>query len=297
MSYVAALEYGMQLQFPPEHPLIIARTQVALPKGAFIRALPFAVDEAQRFRVDAIVMCADIVASAYAQMIEVAFRSKWEEKQIEERSGHLDIAMFQHAWSIVDQIYSLRQLLGSLAFSGDDVDAFLSATASAYVLRNRTDHLDQRIPNIAASKGNLRSLFGSLSYFVLGAAVGAPEVEVFAVAQHADPVRPSEQIASVRIPGELRMPIGNFVLTAAGEELDLDAVILKLGPVMTRTNEGIEKSIRAQAAQEAAKHGIEYGTLLAHYGARLKLVLALKVNKSTVQSVPADQGKAEPATL
>jgi len=32
---------GMQLQFPPDHPLIIARTQVALPKGAFIRALPF----------------------------------------------------------------------------------------------------------------------------------------------------------------------------------------------------------------------------------------------------------------
>src|SRR5258708_38791541 len=105
----------MQLQFPPEHPLIIARTQVTLPEGAFIRALPFVVDETQRFRVDAMVMCADIMASAYAQMIELALRSKWEETQNkEQRSGHLDIAMFQHAWSIVDQIYSLRQLLSSL---------------------------------------------------------------------------------------------------------------------------------------------------------------------------------------
>ena len=60
--------------------------------------------------------------------------------------------MFQHAWSIVDQIYSLRQLLRSLALSGDDVDAFISATGSVHVLRNRTDRLDQRIPNIAASK-------------------------------------------------------------------------------------------------------------------------------------------------
>jgi hypothetical protein len=288
----------MQLQFPPKHPLIIARTQVSLPEGAFIRALPFVVDETQRFRVDAMVMCADIMASAYAQMIELALRSKWEETQNkEQRSGHLDIAMFQHAWSIVDQIYSLRQLLSSLAFTGDDVDAFLSATRTAYVLRNRTDHLDQRIPNIAASKGNSRSIFGSLSYFVLGGAVGAPEVEVFAVAQHADPVRPNEQIASVRIPGELQMPIGNFVLTAAGEELDIDAAILTLGPVMTRTNEGFEKSIRAQAAEKAAEHGIEQEAPLAHYGARLKFMLALKLGKPALQSESTEDGKAEPATL
>ncbi|MBV9183767.1 MAG: hypothetical protein JO356_20870 [Acidobacteria bacterium] len=46
----------------------------------------------------------------------------------------------------------MRQLLRSLALSGDDVDAFISATGSVHVLRNRTDRLDQRIPNIAASK-------------------------------------------------------------------------------------------------------------------------------------------------
>ena len=287
----------MQLQFPPKHPLIIARTQAALPKGAFIRALPFVVDEAQRFRIDAMVMCADIVAAAYAQLIELALRSKWEEKQNEEmRSGHLDIAMFQHAWSIVDQIYSLRHLLGSLGFTGDDVDAFVSTTRNVHVLRNRIDHLDQRIPNIAASKGNSRSLFGSLSYFVQGAAVGEPEVDVFAVAQHADPVRPGEQIASVRIPAELRMPIGNFVLTAAGEELDIDGAILTLGTVMVRTNEGLEKSIRAQAAEKAAEHGVEQTSLLAHYGARLKFMLAGKVDKPAVQPGRADQGKAEPVT-
>lgn len=288
----------MQLQFPPEHPLTIARTQVALPKGAFIRSLPFAVDETQRFRVDAMVMCADIMASAYVQMIELALRSRWEEKQNEElRSEHLDIAMFQHAWSMVDQVYTLRMLVRSLAFSGDDVDRFMSATSSAYVLRNRTDHLDQRIPNIAASKQGSRSLFGSLSYFVQGAAVGAPDVDVFFVIQHADPVRPGEKILSTQMPGELRLPIGNFALTAAGEKLDLDAAIQTIGPVMTRTNEGFEKSIRAQAAENAAKHGIEQSALLAHYGARLKFMLALKVDQSTVQSDPADESKAESGIL
>jgi hypothetical protein len=287
----------MQLQFPPEHPLIIARTKVSLPKGAFIRALPFVVDETQRFRVDAMVLSADIIASAYVQLIEVALRSKWEETQNEElRSGHLDIAMFQHAWSMVDQIYSLRLLLRSLSLSGDEVDAFMSVTASAYILRNRADHLDQRIPNIATSKGSSRSLFGSLSYFVLGAAVGEPEVDVFAVAQQADPIRPGERIAEFRIPGEMRMPIGNFVLTAAGEELELDAAILKLGPVMTRTNERLEKSIRTQALEKAVEHGIEQSKLLAHHGARPKIMFALKVDKPTGQSEPADEDKEKPAT-
>lgn len=270
----------MLLRFPPEHPAIVAKTQVALPKGAFLRALPFTVEETQRFRVDAMVLCAEIVASAYIQMIELALRSKWEEAHDEAmRSGHLDIGIFQHAWSMVDQIYTLRLLLRSLAFTGDDVDAFMSATESVYVLRNRMDHLDQRIPNIVGSKDNSRSLFGSLSYFVLGAVVGEPDVDLFAVMQHAEPIRPSEQIAAFKMPAEIRGPIGNFVLNAAGEELDLDAVVLTLGPMMVRTNEGFEKSIRAQVAGKAAEHGVTESKLLAHHGAGLKLMMALKARK------------------
>lgn len=90
------------------------------------------------------------------------------------------------------------------------------------------------------------------------------------------------------------MPIGNFVLSAAGDELDIDAAILTLGAVMTRTNEGFEKNIRAQVAQKTTEHGIEQEKLLAHYGARLKIMVAMKVGKTTAQSEPANEGKAEP---
>ena len=207
--------------------------------------------------MDALVLCAEILASAYVQMIELALRSKWEEAQREDRqSGHLDVAMFQHAWSMVDQIYTLRLLLGGLRLTGEDIDAFLGATECAYVLRNRMDHLDQRIPNIAASKTNSRSLFGSLSYFMAGAVVGSPEVDAFIVNQYAEPIRPSEILANVCIPSEMRMPIGNFVLRAAGEMLDLDGAILTLGPLMIQTNGRFEKNIRAQVAQAATKHGV-----------------------------------------
>jgi len=271
----------MQLGFAPEHPLKVARTQVRLPPGSFLHALPFIVDETQRFRIDALVLCAAIIASAYEQMVELALRAKWEESQdAAVRSGHLDIALFQHAWSIVDQVYAMRRLLRSLEFKGEDIDAFLTATENAYSLRNRMDHLDQRIPNIAASKDNTRSLFGSLSYFVHGAAVGLPHVDVFAVTQHAEPTRPGEQVGACRMPPEMRMPIGNFVLNAAGQEFDLDATILTLGPVMTRTNEGFEKSIRAQVAEKAAEHGVSERDLLTHFGGGLKVMLALSASKA-----------------
>lgn len=289
----------MNLQFPPEHPAIIAKTQVALPNGSFIRALPFAVDEIQRFRIDALVLCADIVASAYIQMIELALRSNWEESQDEAaRSVHLDIGMFQHAWSMVDQIYSLRLLLRSLDFTGDDVDTFMSVTEPAYVLRNRMDHLDQRIPNIVASKDNSRSLFGSLSYFVLGVVVGSSDADLFAVTHYAEPIRPNERIGAFRMPAEIRGPIGNFVLNAAGQALDLDAVALTLGPVMVRTNERFEKSIRAQTAQAAAEHGVPESDLLAHQGARLKLMMALNVRNAdqSADEVAPGEGEGAPAT-
>lgn len=282
----------MQLSFPPEHPAIIAKTQVALPADSFIRALPFVVDEIQRFRIDALVVCADILSAAYAQLIELALRSQLDEAQGEDRAHHLDIAMFQHAWSMVDQIYSVRLLLRSLQFTGEDVDAFMATTEVAYVLRNRMDHLDARIPNIAASKSPNRSLFGSISYFVLGAVVGSPEVDVYLAVQQAEPVRPEEQIMAARMPAEMRMPIGNFSLHAAGEELDLDNVILTLGPVMVRTNEGFDKSIRAQAAEKAAEHGIEESKILAHHGARLKLIMALNAQKTeqSADEVAPDDG-------
>jgi hypothetical protein len=91
----------MDLEFSTTHPLIIAQTQVSLPRNAFIRALPFLVEKTQRLRLDALVLCAEILASAYIQMIELALRSKWDEsRSAHQRSGHLDVGMFQTGWTI-----------------------------------------------------------------------------------------------------------------------------------------------------------------------------------------------------
>ena len=105
---------AMALRTTLRTPFHVARTQVSLPKGSFIRALPFVNgrNTADHCRIDALVICADILAAAYVQLIELALRSKWQESQTEElRAQHLDIGLFQHAWSMVDQIYSVRLLL------------------------------------------------------------------------------------------------------------------------------------------------------------------------------------------
>lgn len=236
-------------------------------------------------------MCADILAAAYGQIVQLAFTSCFIKMESEARLSHFNnVAMFQHAWSMVDQIYSLRLLLTSLAFTGEDVDAFMEATKAAYVLRNRMDHLDARIPNIAASKGQFRSLFGSLSYFVQGAAIGSPEVDAYLVSQQAEPARPNEVLGLLNLPADLRMPIGNFVLSAAGEMLDLDATILTLGPVMTHTNNGFEKNIRAQVAEKAIEHGVEESALLAHLGAAYRFMLPLKAGPDAGQYTMGPMG-------
>ena len=285
----------MPLLFPATHPFHVARTQVSLPDGSFIRALPFVVDETKRFRLDALVVCADILAAAYVQLIELALRSKGHESQSAELGArHLDIAMFQHAWSMVDQLYSMHMLLRTLGFTGEHVDAFMTATETAYILRNRMDHLNQRIPNIVASKNQTRALFGSLSYFVLGAAVGSPEVAVFLVMQQAEPVRPGEQVAAARMPAEMRVPIGNFTLHADGQELDLDAAILTLGPMMTRTNERLERNIKKQVAEKAIEHGIEESKLLTHHGARYKVLLAMQPDQPAVEAETVEVAEAAP---
>lgn len=269
----------ISLIFPETHPFHVARTQVSLPAGSFLRALPFVVDETQRFRLDALVFSADILATAYLQLIELAVRAVGQEAENAGFGFNADVAMFQHAWSMVDQLYGIRLLIKRLEFASEGIDAFMSATETAYSMRNRMDHLDGMIPNIVASKRKTRALFGSLSYVVQGAAVGSPEVPVFLAMQQAEPVRGGELLATARIPAEFRMPIGNFALHNDGHELDLDAAILTLGPLMTRTNDGFEKNIKAQVAQKAVEEGIEENNLLAHYGARCKVMFAIKLSE------------------
>ena len=269
----------MDLQFPSTHPFTIARTQVMLPAGAFIRALPFIVNGTERLRSDASVMCADIVGSAYIQLVELVLRTNAETSlKADPESDHVDVGMFQHAWSIIDQLYALRLLLRSLGLAGPEIDAFLSATQSVHVLRNRMDHLDQRIPNIAASNAKSVGLFGSLSYLVSGAAVGSPNVEAFIAIRYAEPIRPQDRVASLFVPEQLRLPVGNFVLAVGDDKFDLDAAILSLAPVMLHMNERFETIVRTNVAKRAVELGRPESDLLAHHGAGLTIMLALTVS-------------------
>jgi hypothetical protein len=48
-------------------------------------------------------------------------------------------------------------------------------------------------------------------------------------------------------------------------------------------NEGLEKSIKAKVAEKALEHGIEESKLLAHHGARYKMMLAMQVGQPATE--------------
>ena len=60
-------------------------------------------------------------------------------------------AAFIDAWSIVDKLHNIREILRSdeYIFAGEHVDGFLEATSVVSKLRNKMDHLHGNIKNLA----------------------------------------------------------------------------------------------------------------------------------------------------
>lgn len=254
---------------------MVAHTKVRLPEGSFIRALPFAVDLEQRLRLDALVFSADTIAAAYPQLASVALRAAQRQVTDGGAEAHATAAMFQHVWSIVDQLHNVRMLLESLKLKVGDAPGFVDDFRISRDLRNRMDHLNQMIPNIAKSKESGDSLFGSLSYAVTASPkVDGPQ-QVYFVMQQTGPVRPKQAVGGFRVPSELRLPVGNFQLRAIGEELDIDDAILRLGPLMLAINDHIESDITRQIRHKAAELKRPESDLMVHNGANISLMLAI----------------------
>ena len=251
------------------HPLQVAKQEVRLPSGAFLRALPFTVDRATRLRLDAIVFAADVLASAYVQMVEVAVAAGTSDST-EDASTRL----FQCAWTIVDQVHNIRLLLDKLERKIPEAEQFRTDFAVARELRNRMDHLNAHIPNIANSAKPGDSLFGSISYVLEVEHGSGDDRQKFFVLRQTGAVQPGQKMAELRVPSELRLPVGNFQLGAIGRTLDIDQAVTDLGLVMTALNEEIEQVIMAQIKSKAAELSRPEADLLAHYGANITIALA-----------------------
>jgi hypothetical protein len=75
------------------------------------------------------------------------------------------VALYSNVWEIVDQIHVVRELLALVKFEESDEPAFLQKYEVAIRLRNKMDHLQGNLSNLAENKKLRPTIFGSLSYY------------------------------------------------------------------------------------------------------------------------------------
>lgn len=265
-------------------PLQIARGELYLPETAYMRVLPFTVEKELSLRLEAIVFAADSIAAAYVRLVELSVMLASCAGEKSNRPGlNGTISSFQQAWSIVDHVHALRNLLPQIGVEIDGAMSFVTDFESGTHLRNRMDHLHENISNIAKSKGSMPGVYGSLTYTFVPPEdlMETPEGQIplggFLVIQQIGPVRPGQEIANCLVPSVRHPGISNLVLRAFQWSLNLDDVVLRLAPLITTLNTFVEQTVKAGIANKAKELGRPEADLSTHYGANHTVMLRFNV--------------------
>ena len=260
--------------------------------------LPFTVDAELRLRLEAIVFAADMIAFAHEALVSLAVshgRSQINggDTQAPGLEGSAMVGLFQQAWSIVDHIHELRQLLPTLGVEIEGATEFVADFESATLMRNRMDHPTAQIANLAKAKGVRPPLYGALGY-VLALPEHAKDGQIergYVVFQHAGAVQPGQKMGEIRIPGAFYPPAFDFTLSAFDWQLVLDSAIIRLGPIMQGVNAVAEQRLKAAIAAGAAKLGKTEKELSVHYGGGYTMMFAFTPGPPSEEVVgPAERG-------
>ena len=139
-----------------------------IPKESVLRKLPTVLNEEQRLRLEALVYSTDIITVSFSTLRAIAakYAEKFADAPDEDR-----MSMFLHAWSLIDQFHACRQIIKVLSQGnmGPNQTKFYNESEASHGLRNRMDHLSQNIPNLSRKKGLRFPVYGSLSWFSVGA--------------------------------------------------------------------------------------------------------------------------------
>jgi hypothetical protein len=122
-----------------------------------LRHLPARLDPTERLRLEATVFAADALLFAFSSIREITARHS---SGISSIPRHERTALFAHAWTMVDQIHVLRQLLHAMRNGqmGPNQKKFYDTSEPATKIRNRMDHLNATIPSRASPAPPLHRL-------------------------------------------------------------------------------------------------------------------------------------------
>lgn len=258
----------------PLHPVFAAHACFGLHPKSHVRMLPSSLHLEERLRWEAIVFACDSIAHSYIRLVELGVKVGSPALLPGERIG-----LFQHAWTIIDEVHQLRQLLPGTGFAIPELIEFVGQFEAATLLRNRRDHVDKQLSNLASRKGFHSGLNGSLSFVLFRkddidmTPTGPVPKSGFFVMLQSGPVAPNEQVGSIRVPERYALPIGNFVLHAFDRDFDLDELVRGLSKLVPRLDKEVGLRLEKSISAAAAESGRSPEELRKHRGGGLTMML------------------------
>lgn len=248
-------------------------------EDSYLRRLPVGLHPENRLRMDAIVVASDIVSQCYQDLSKLGAEIGATFGEI----GPLQRAAFiGFAWSIVDQLHAVRQLVTPPRGipAGPATQRFLDAAEPATLLRNKMDHLRNNLSNLSAKKGERYPLFGAISYVLSNTdpQSGGLLMTVSSGALHGGDLFPAVNPAG----RSYSTPVGLLQLNAFDFTFEFSPALAALQDYLAITEVSAEKKMRAAAEVEAAKgvHTVE--ELLVHLGGSPVVAMVFDYTDDTV---------------
>lgn len=229
-----------------------------IPADDMLRRLPAIMEAKQRLRIDVHVHCHDIMVHALGRL-----RALCMAVDPEDVSPSMAAMIFADAWSIVDQVDQVRQVMGAMPGPESPATAgFLEIAAQARIMRNSMDQIGQRIPAIANRGGSSEALFGSLTFVRCDAEQFETvlpgddlECEVVVLARGTGPG--FEAVTSPALTAEeIDGAVSNLRLSAAGSSIPLNLTCAYLTEILKALSKTLRTSIEAEVAQLPEKNSV-----------------------------------------
>lgn len=206
-------------------------------------------------RLDALVYAADAIELSWHLLCHNAATAG---RNITESPPALRTGLFVAAWSIIDHLDAVRQLIGRLRPEvnqlGPKTIEFLEALQPVRTLRNKRHHLSENLPNMARITGTRSALLGALSYLV---GPKTPTDPFHIVVVHSGTLHGKESMMAVNPAGRnIRLPVDLFQLDAFGCVVELSPLIISYKDWLIRHEKSMSEELDEIIPKLSEEHGV-----------------------------------------
>ncbi|MFI6779301.1 hypothetical protein [Nocardia sp. NPDC050412] len=247
---------------------------MTLPEESIFRLVPICVEPRQALLFEALAYSADSIDVAYSLLIRLTSQAEANDIDL---NRVVRVQLFNNAWSMVDALHNMRQILSALNFGGPLASEFLSRYRSATDLRNAMDHLKDQARNLAMKKKAEPPLIGALSYnYCTDEAIVKDDngmiLEITkgtSIVISIGRLRKKAQMEFLN-PASMGVIHGNIAglqLEAFGYSINLMEAHRDFAQLVSRMNEVLARDISDKARALADENGVPYEDLMGHFGA------------------------------